>query len=149
MSNVFCSNCGKKHLLSTNFCDSCGQSLKSLNSTKTSQEQPKQSNRQPDFQPYIVGQDNDSIAADHYDHVPRNILKLDFEIRGMEYANAKETIGDVFKQGEIMGPGIVERRDYNPAFGKDPKQDAQSIMQEGKAVNPEQKQKGFKSTDVN
>jgi len=115
-SNIFCTGCGKKHSILANFCDVCGQSLKSFEPTK------KPINKRESFEPIEIkkGQkikgskrneeeeDNDVIPQDNYDTIP-DIENLEYEIRGAEYFQPqKESIGNIFKQAEVGVPISTE-----------------------------------------
>lgn len=85
--NIFCPNCGTKHTLSSNFCTSCGNSLKSVSTIKPTQK----SN--------IITIENDEDENNSNISIP-NISKLDVEI---EIPQKKETVKDL-AFSEKLGP---------------------------------------------
>jgi hypothetical protein len=104
MSNIYCSNCGNKHLLGSKFCTNCGNSLGGFANVNKQTSQNKSSIRKNVINT-ISDEDEDGIPTSF-----RKPSKLHYEI---EKPNNKYSAKDLFNALPISDSEKTPRRILN------------------------------------
>ena len=110
------------------FCPYCGTSLSSLSSTPTPAKPAK-----PTFAPFAIEPDEEDDRIDRINHLDIRMTSLDVEITKPQ-AVVGETIGSLYKQGQLQQAKPDDYQRPAPTVNLDPKEVLKEFQKEAGAL---------------